>query len=86
MPSTNKRINLTVPPEIYERIKEYMVENGEMSDAGACLHMIVKQLNAYDFSKTLNQAFSQIPLEQMNAFSMEGNAIIKNAIEEKNKE
>lgn len=86
MPSTNKRINLTVPPEIYERIKKYMVENGELSDAGACLHLIVKQLNAYDLSKTLNQAFSQIPLEQMNVFSMEGNAIIKNAIEEKNKE
>lgn len=86
MPSTNKRINLTVPPETYERIKKYMVENGELSDAGACLHLIVKQLNAYDLGKTLTSVYSQLSSEQINAFSIEGNEFLKKAIEEnKNK-
>ena len=86
MPSTNKRINLTVPPETYERIKKYVVENGELSDAGACLHLIVKQLNAYDLGKTLTSVYSQFSSEQINAFSIEGNEFLKKAIEEnKNK-
>ncbi len=85
MPSTNKRINLTVPPETYERIKKYMVENGELSDAGACLHLIVNQLNSYEVSKTLNRVCSQLTLEKLNEISLEGNAFLKNAIEENEK-
>ena len=46
MPSTNKRVNLTIPPDVYERLKQYMQETGELSDAGACLHLVVQQLNA----------------------------------------
>lgn len=84
MPSTNKRINLTVPPETYERIKKYMVENGELSDAGACLHMIVKQLNAYDFEKKLKQVYSQFTPDQLKAISMEGTEILKAEIDKNN--
>ncbi len=85
MPSINKRINLTVPPEIYDRIKQYMVENGELSDAGACLHMIVKQLNAYDMGKMLNQVYTHLSPEQLKDISMEGTEILKSEIDKNNK-
>lgn len=45
MPSENKRINLTVPDEIYEQLQQYKAENGFISDATACLHLIIKRLS-----------------------------------------
>lgn len=51
MPTTNKRINLTVPDELYQRLKAYMVENGFISDATACRQLITKQLNSLNAAK-----------------------------------
>ena len=46
MPSDKKRINLTIPDEIYERLQAYKNETGIVNDATACLQLIVQQLNA----------------------------------------
>lgn len=45
MPSEKKRINLTVPDDVYERIQAYMKANGLYSDATACLQLICLRLN-----------------------------------------
>lgn len=45
MPSQNKRINLTVPDEVYERLQKFKTENGIMNDATACLQLIIMKLN-----------------------------------------
>lgn len=44
MPSTLKRINLTVPPEIYAELQKYKYEQGIATDASACLQLITQAL------------------------------------------
>ena len=41
MPTDKKRINLSIPEEVYERLAKYKKKNGITSDAGACLQLIV---------------------------------------------
>lgn len=50
MPSDKKRINLTVPDELYARLQAYRKETGAPTDAGACLQLLVQRLN--DIEKT----------------------------------
>lgn len=44
MPSKNKRVNLTIPPELYDKLESFIKDNGYLSVAGACLHLIIKEL------------------------------------------
>lgn len=48
MPTTNKRINLTIPTAVYERILSYKQKNGISSDAASCMQLIVLQLDCLD--------------------------------------
>lgn len=49
MPSTKKRINLTVPDELYIAIKAYMQEKGLHCFATACLSIIHQYLDCEGF-------------------------------------
>lgn len=44
MPSDLKRINLTMPEDIYQLLQIWKDANGIYRDATACLHLIVQQL------------------------------------------
>lgn len=44
LPSSNKRVNLTIPPDLYERLQAFIKDNGYLSVSGACLHLIIKEL------------------------------------------
>ena len=44
MPTRKKRINLTVPEEIYKKIQKYRTYCGIQSDAAGCMQMITRQL------------------------------------------
>lgn len=48
MPTTKKRINLTIPDVVYRRIEAYKIANGISSDAAACTQLIVRQLDGMD--------------------------------------
>ena len=48
MSSDKKRINLTVPDELYARLQAYRKETGALTDAGACLQLIVQRLNGLE--------------------------------------
>ena len=61
MPSTKKRINLTVPDNIYKQLQTYKEEYGLVNDATACLQLIVQQLRGLENSKQM--------LNFMNSFS-----------------
>ncbi len=63
MPSTKKRINLTVPDNIYDKLQAYKYENGLENDATACLQLIVQQLNSRENNKALMQLLKEIPRE-----------------------
>ena len=48
MPSDKKRINLTIPDNIYQQLQTFKADNGITNDATACLQLIVQQLNAQE--------------------------------------
>ena len=61
MPSTKKRINLTVPDNIYEMLQKYKHENGLTSDATACLQLVVQQLKAQENGKAFFNFMGAVP-------------------------
>ena len=65
MPSTKRRINLTVPDNIYDKLQTYKYENGLENDATACLQLIVQQLNNFENNKTMMQLLREIPLDAL---------------------
>lgn len=77
MPSTKKRVNLTIPDELYERIQTYKQYQGIASDASACLQLIVQQLNGLEQSQTLLRLVNQYSVEQLMEVSKEGFTEIK---------
>lgn len=81
MPSTNKRINLTIPDELYARIVSYKEENGIMNDTNACYQLIIQQLNAYDNMKSMNKIIRNMTLEEMKNISADGLSILKAGID-----
>ena len=83
MPTTNKRINLTIPDNIYERLLAYKQKNGITSDASACLQLIVRQLDSIASGEQMMQMMSRFSLEELKQISDIGLAEFKNAMEKK---
>ncbi len=77
MPSIHKRINLTVPDNIYQRIQTYKQQQGCSNDAGACLQMIVQYLNSLDEGEKMFQLIQGSSIETLQAFLQTGAAEIK---------
>lgn len=84
MPSTKKRINLTVPDNIYDKLQAYKYENGLENDATACLQLIVQQLNNRENGKLLLQSLKEIPLDVLVQGTKSGYGLIQEAIEKEN--
>ena len=74
MPSDKKRINLTIPDEVYERLQAYKNESGIVNDATACLQLIVHQLKAYENNKVIMNFLQNSTLEQLQQAANEGAA------------
>lgn len=72
MPTKNKRINLTVPEPLYEKIMAFKDENGIASDAGACLQLISNQLRSIETSKAMLEAMRGFTPDQLLQISKEG--------------
>ncbi len=77
MPSTNKRINLTLTDEIYERLQAYKAKNGIINDATACLQLVVQQLNAQDTVQALLEQLKCMTVEDFQTISDEGLRALK---------
>ncbi len=72
MPSTKKRINLTVPDSVYEQLQVYKEQNGLSNDATACLQLIVQQLKAQEESRLMKQIMQRFSADQLLRLSKEG--------------
>lgn len=72
MPTTNKRVNLTIPEPLYERIQTYKRKNGIASDAAACLQLVVRQLDGIDNTEKVLEAMSRFTLEEVQEMSALG--------------
>lgn len=81
MPSTKKRINLTIPDEIHQKLRTYMEENGIVSDATACLQLIVQQLKAQENAKLLQQYLQNFSLEQLQNAANDGAGQLKELLD-----
>lgn len=77
MPTDKKRINLTIPESLYERLQAYREKNGIASDAGACLQLITRQLDRIDESELMMQAASKFSLEELQQLSNIGLFMVK---------
>lgn len=69
MPSQNRRINLTVPDSLYEKIAAYKEANGFSSDAAACVQLVVKQLKAEEENNEIITFMRNMPIEQLRKLS-----------------
>ena len=72
MPTKNKRINLTVPEPLYEKIVAFREEAGITSDASACIQLISAQLKGLENTKLMLQAMQRFTPEQLDQMSREG--------------
>lgn len=79
MPSDKKRVNLTIPDPIYEKLQAYKEEAGLFNDATACLQLIVQQLNSIENSKLIFSFVKNTPTDQLLQASKEGFDLIKEA-------
>lgn len=73
MPTTKKRVNLTITDELYDRILRYKKKNGVTSDASACLQLISLQLDSVEQTEQLLRMVSQFTpdeLKQINNIGM----------------
>ena len=77
MPSDKKRINLTVPDDVYDLLQEYKRNACISNDATACLQLIIRQLKAEAGKQAVMKLFENLSLEQLQQFSNEGLGIIK---------
>ena len=85
MPTTNKRINLTIPDNVYERLLTYKQKNGITSDSSACLQLIVRQLDSIDQGEMMMQMVSRFSVDELKQISNVGFDIIKTELEKKEK-
>lgn len=49
MPSKNKRVNLTLPPEVYSALQDCVEANAFPSLASCVTHILILELRAYEF-------------------------------------
>ena len=83
MPSTKKRINLTMSDAIYEKLQEYKEINGISNDAGACLQLIVQQLKSQEQSRMMIKAFMAMSADEVAELSADGARAIRQMLEQK---
>ena len=69
MPSNNKRVNLTISDQVYERIQAYKLKNGISSDAAACMQLIVRQLDGIENAEKMMQMMSRFTLDEVQKMS-----------------
>ena len=81
MPTAKKRINLSLPEEVYERLAKYKKKNGITSDAGACLQLIVRQLDALDNTEVMLDIVRRFSVDELNQLSEQGMSQLKGFVD-----
>ena len=72
MPTDKKRVNLTIPEEVYTRLLAYRTKNGISTDAGACMQLIVRQLDSIENGEKILALMSRYSLDELKQISDEG--------------
>lgn len=69
MPTTKKRVNLALSEEVYGKLQQYKERYGITSDAGACVMLIVRQLDAIAESEQMMKMMSKFSKEELQKMS-----------------
>lgn len=72
MPSNKKRVNLTVPDDVYKRLQAYKQQMGITNDATACYQLIVQQLKSQENSEAVLKVLRECSVEQLLHYTKEG--------------
>ena len=83
MPTSKKRINLSVPDMVYARLQAYKAEVGVESDATACMQLIVQQLTAHENTKAVLKMVQDSSIDQLMQLSKEGYTTLKELADKK---
>lgn len=81
MPTTKKRINLSIPDDVYERLQLYKEKNGITNDATACLQLIIRQLNGLEQTEAMFSLMRNCSIEQLLELSQVGLVDLKTLID-----
>ena len=81
MPTDKKRINLTIPDPIYQKLLAYKERNGITNDATACLQLVTQQLKAQEESELMLKLLRETPADQLLKLSNQGLSEIKEALD-----
>ena len=84
MPTDKKRVNLSIPDAVYERLLVYKQKNGITSDASACLQLITRQLDNIEHGEMMMKVASKFSLEELQQMSNLGLATMKHIFDEQN--
>lgn len=84
MPSTKKRINLTISDEVYERLQAFKRKNGITNDAAACTQLMIAQLNALENSSAMYDLLKRCSIEELMELSKTGLVDMKKIIDNSN--
>ena len=80
MPSDKKRVNLTIPDDLYQRIQDYKQRQGITNDASACLQLIVQQLNGLEQTQAMLRLLNNCSIDQHEEMSRNGLTEIKSTL------
>ena len=83
MPTDKKRVNLTIPEEVYARLQAYRTKYAIATDAGACLQLIIRQLDSIDNGEQMLQIMSRFNMDELKQLSDLGLASLKMQIDNK---
>jgi hypothetical protein len=78
MPTKNKRINLTIPEELYEEIQIFKKESYITTDSAACIQLIKGRLKAFAEGKVMIEALKKMSPEDLDNISREGLNFMRN--------
>lgn len=81
MPSDKKRVNLTIPDPIYEKLQAYKEQIGVFNDATACLQLIVQQLKSQEVDKVMYDFMRKSSADQLSQVSSEGITLLKELVD-----
>lgn len=81
MPTDKKRVNLSIPEDVYERLQAYKKKYGMPSDAGACIQLIIRQLDAIEQGEQMMQMVSKFSMEELQAVASLGVSEMKKLTE-----
>ncbi len=72
MPTQKKRVNLALSEQVDEKLQRYKSKNGISSDAGACVMLITRQLDAIEENERMLQMLSKFTPEELQQLSDSG--------------